>query len=116
MAREERQQQRMERVEARHRAALRWVFEPVQIVKNFCTEHDDAIRTVDCPERYYDWLETTSSTTVSKKQCATLKITDDITEEEEEEAIWIMHKIPAIHSEWLSFSSPCLVTPGENTE
>ena len=27
-----------------------------------------------------------------------------------------MHKIPVIHSEWLSFSSPCLVTPGENTE
>jgi hypothetical protein len=27
-----------------------------------------------------------------------------------------MHKTPAIHSEWLSFSSPCLVTPGENTE
>ncbi len=84
MAREERQWQQMERVQARRRAALCWVFEPVQLVKNFCTERDEAIRMVHCPEWYYDWLETISSTTVSKKQCATLKITDDITKEEEE--------------------------------
>jgi hypothetical protein len=77
----------MERVQARRRAALYREFEPVQLVKNFYTERNEAIWMVDCPERYYDWLETTSSTTVSKKQCATLKITDDITEEEEEEAL-----------------------------
>ncbi len=75
----DRQWQWMERVQARRRAALCQVFEPVKLVKNFCTERNEAIRMVDCPERYYDWLETTFSTTVSKKQCATLKITGDIT-------------------------------------
>jgi hypothetical protein len=115
VAKEERQRQRRERVEARRRAALRRAFEPVQLVENFCTERDEAIRTIDCPERYYDWLETSSSTTVSKKHRASLKINDEKTEEEEEEAFWIMQKIPAINAEWLSFSSPCLVTPGEDT-
>ncbi len=115
VAKEERQQQRRERVEARRRAALRRAFEPVQLVENFCTERDEAIRTIDCPERYYDWFETTSSTTNTMKHRSTLKINDETTEEEEEEAFWIMQKIPAIHAEWLSFSSPCLVTPGEDT-
>ena len=115
VAKEESLRQRRERVEARHRAALRRAFEPVQLIENFCTERDEAIRMVDCPERYYDWLEATPSTPATKKQRAAPKISDDITEEEEEEAFWIMQKIPAIHLEWLSFSSPCLITPGENT-
>lgn len=116
VAREECHRQRRERVEARRRAALRRAFEPVQLVENFCTERDEAIRMIDCPERYYDWLVAPPSTHLLKKQRATPLISDEITEEEEEEAFWIMQKIPAIHAEWLSFSSPCLVTPGENTK
>jgi hypothetical protein len=69
VAREEHQRQRMERVQARSRAALCRAFEPVQLVKNFCTERDEAIRTVDCPERCYDWLETTSSTSLQETMC-----------------------------------------------
>jgi transcription elongation factor SPT6 len=115
VAKEESLRQRRERVEAKRRAALRRAFEPVQLIENFCTERDEAIRMVDCPERYYDWLQATPSTPAIKKQRAVPKISDEITEEEEEEAFWIMQKIPAIHLEWLSFSSPCLVTPGENT-
>ena len=115
VAKEESLRQRRERVEAKRRSALRRAFEPVQLIENFCTERDEAIRMVDCPERYYDWLQATPSTTAIKKERAAPKISDEITEEEEEEAFWIMQKIPAIHLEWLSFSSPCLVTPGENT-
>ena len=105
MARNERNRLSKARIEAKRRAALRRAFEPVQLVENFCTERDEVIRTVDCPERYYDWLEatTTSTTTISRRP--TLTIGDDITLDEDEEALWIMQKIPAIHSEWLSYST-----------
>jgi len=105
MARNERNRLSKARIEAKRRAALRRAFEPVQLVENFCTERDEVIRTVDCPERYYDWLEatTTSTTTISCRP--TLTIGDDITLDEDEEALWIMQKIPAIHSEWLSYST-----------
>ena len=109
LAKEERRRQHKERAEAKRKAALRRAFEPVQLVENFCTERDDAIRIVDSPERFYDWLEAQPTT-----KRMTPNISDEITEEEEEEAFWIMRKIPAIHSEWSSFSSPYMSTPGEN--
>lgn len=112
LAKEERRRQHKERAEAKRKAALRRAFEPVQLVENFCTERDDAIRIVDSPERYYDWLE--AQTTTTNKQRMTLNINDEITEEEEEKAFWIMRKIPAIYSEWSSFSSPFMSPPGEN--
>ncbi len=110
LTREERSRQQKERAEAKRKAALRRAFEPVQLVENFCTERDDAIRIVDSPERYYDWLEAQPTT----KRRMTSKISDEITDEEEEEAFWIMRKIPAIHSEWSSFSSSHMSTSGEN--
>ena len=104
LAREERRKQRNERIEAKRKAQLRRAFEPVQLVENFCTERDDAIRIIDSPERYYDWLESSPSTKVLPK------MTDEITEEEDEESFWIMQKIPPIQSEWASASNT-LVTP-----
>lgn len=87
MARNERNHLLKARIKAKQRAALRRAFEPVQLVENFCTEHDEVIRTVDCPERYYDWLEatTTSMTTIPRRP--TLTIGDDITLDDDEEAL-----------------------------
>ena len=93
LAREERRRQKRERIDAKRKAQLRRAFEPVQLVENFCTEKDDAIRMADSPERYYDWLEGKKS--VRK----VLAISDEIDMEEEEEAMWIMSKIPAFSSE-----------------
>lgn len=110
MAKEARRKERRDRIEKKRKAQLRRAFEPVQLVENFCTERDDAIRMVDAPERYYDWLEAPSG--AAGKRRAAPKLADDITEDEEEQAIWIMGNIPAIHSEWFALSST-LVTPGE---
>ncbi|KAL7543962.1 hypothetical protein ACHAXR_013374 [Thalassiosira sp. AJA248-18] len=112
MAREERRKQRNERIASKRKAQLRRAFEPVQLVENFCTERDDAIRMVDSPERYYDWLEAAKNQ-MQQQRTALPKIGEEITDEEEEEAFWIMQKIPAIHSEWFAASS-FLATPGEN--
>jgi hypothetical protein len=96
LAREERRRQKRERADAKRKAQLRRAFEPVQLVENFCTERDDAIRMVDSPERYYDWLEANKASSSARK---VLAISDEIDIEEEEEAIWIMQKIPAFSSE-----------------
>mmetsp|Transcript_31486 Transcript_31486/g.66230 ORF Transcript_31486/g.66230 Transcript_31486/m.66230 type:complete len:2030 (+) Transcript_31486:171-6260(+) len=107
MAKEERRRQRNERISAKRKAQLRRAFEPVMLVENFCTERDDAIRMVDSPERYYDWIEANPSKRILPK------VGDEVTEDEEEESFWIMQKIPAIHSEWAVISAT-LATPGEN--
>lgn len=98
LAREERRRQKRERVDAKRKAQLRRAFEPVQLVENFCTEKDDAIRMADLPERYYDWLEAKKSKK-SGTDRKVLAIGDEIDMEEEEEAMWIMSKIPAFSSE-----------------
>ena len=95
LAREERRRQKRERVDAKRKAQLRRAFEPVQLVENFCTERDDAIRMVDSPERYYDWLEANTASSSRK----VLALSDEIDMEEEEEAMWIKGKIPAFSSE-----------------
>ncbi|KAL7554309.1 hypothetical protein ACHAWF_017747, partial [Thalassiosira exigua] len=111
MAREEKRKQRREKVEAKRRAQLRRAFEPVQLVENFCTERDDAIRMADAPERFYDWLEATPPARRLPK------VGDDVADEEEEEALWIMGRIPAIHSEWYAASAASAAiasTPGHD--
>ena len=40
---------------AQRKEELRRQFEPVQLIENFCTERDDAIREADVPERFFDW-------------------------------------------------------------
>lgn len=105
LAREERRKERKSKVEAKRKARLRRAFEPVQLVENFCTDRDDAIRITDSPERYYDWLESSS-----KNKKVVPKLDAEITPDEEEQAFWIMSKIPAIHSEWNAIVS-ALATP-----
>lgn len=112
MAREQRRKERNARIEAKRRAQLRRAFEPVQLVENFCTERDDAIRIVDSPERYYDWLDANPLSAANK---VLSNIHDEITDEEDEESFWIMQKIPAIQGEWAAASN-ILQTPTADSE
>lgn len=107
MAREERRRLRKQKIEAKRKAKLRRAFEPVQLVENFCTEKDDAIRMADCPERYYDWLEVGDA--ASRRSLPV--VGEEIGFEEEEEAMWIMGKIPAIQSEYYAISATNLENP-----
>ena len=94
LARKERKKNILAKKIAKQKADLRKQFEPVQLVENFCTDRDDEIRQRDAPERFFDW-----NVPFQGGQGAG----EDITEEEEEEAIWIMQKIPEVQAE---FSAP----------
>ena len=76
----------------RRKAKLRRTFEPVQLVENFCTERDDAIRSKDVPERYFDW-----NTPFHGPSDDSVVI---ISSAEEEEAEWIIKCIPVIQREY----------------
>lgn len=82
---ERRAQAAKKRTEAR-KARLKRAFEPVQLIENFCTDRDDEIRLSDAPERFYDWKVPFHGTSE---------------EEEEEEAMWIMARIPSIAAEFM---------------
>jgi transcription elongation factor SPT6 len=90
LARKERRKKAQAKKLAKHKADLRKQFEPVQLVENFCTDKDDAIRQKDVPERFYDWNTPFHGSEEG----------GDLTPEEEEEAIWIMSKIPAVQAEY----------------
>ena len=85
----------------KRKARLRRAFEPVQLVENFCTEKDDEIRMRDAPERFFDWTTPFHGAT-----------TKEISDEEEEEAVWIMGRIPKIATEF--FSSPPVLGPEDD--
>jgi transcription elongation factor SPT6 len=87
---ERRKQARLKKAE-RRKARLRRAFEPVQLVENFCTDKDDEIRMRDAPERFYEWTTPFHGST-----------TEEIGDEEEEEAMWIMARIPDIATEFFS--------------
>lgn len=89
LARKERKQQRLKLKNDKRKAQLRKAFEPVQLVENFCTDRDDEIRQKDVPERFFDWSIPFHG-----------KAEGELTPEEEEEAIWIMNRIPDIRSEY----------------
>lgn len=89
LARQERRQQKLKAKQEKRKAQLRKAFEPVQLVENFCTDRDDQIRQKDVPERFFDWQVPFHGASEG-----------DITPEEEEEAMWIMNKIPEIRSEY----------------
>jgi len=112
LAREEKRRERKGKIEAKRKAMLRRAFEPVQLVENFCTEKDDAIRMKDSPERFYDWLEGENNPNVRPVPEAG----EPIQIEEEEEAMWIMGKIPEIASECYSATVEALAAPKENGE
>ncbi len=91
MLKAERRRQTMQKKSDRRKAQLRRAFEPVQLVENFCTERDDEIRRSDIPERLFDWTTPFHGTDAGSA-----------TEEEMEEAVWIMGRIPNIASEYFS--------------
>ena len=96
------QQKRLER----RRARLRRAFEPVQLVENFCTERDDAIRTKDVPERFFDRADVdptkAESTDPQQNVLGAAMAEIEAGGDEEEEATWIMSRVPAVASEFFS--------------
>lgn len=93
-AKEERRRKKAEQRKAR----LRRAFEPVQLIENFCTDRDDQIRSVDAPERFFDWK--TPFHGPGGKDDGETTMTKKITTEEEQEALWIVKRIPEIASEY----------------
>jgi len=85
----------------RRKARLKKAFEPVQLMHNFCTDRDDLIRSKDEPERFFDWC-TPFHGPPSKGQSACTALSDAISDEEIEEALWIMGRIPSIASEFFN--------------
>lgn len=97
IAKAERRRQGMAKKAEKRKAQLRRVFEPVQLVENFCTERDDEIRQADVPERLFDFATPFYGSNE-----------DGLTEQEEAQALWIASRIPAIHNELLAAPSPSL--------
>jgi hypothetical protein len=93
LARQERRQQKEQKRNEARKIQLRRAFEPVQLVENFCTDRDDEIRRLDAPERLFDWKTPFHGSSG-----------EEITEEEEEEALWIMGRIPEIAAEYIPTS------------
>jgi len=89
LARKERRQAKAKAKLDKRKARLRKAFEPIQLVENFCTDRDDRIRSKDVPERFFDWNIPFHGSTEG-----------EISQEEEEEALWIMNQIPEIRSEY----------------
>jgi transcription elongation factor SPT6 len=83
---ERKRQAKLQKVKLQ-KAELRKNFEPIQLIENFCTERDDEIRSRDLPERFFD---------SSKLYTGPKEDSEGFGEEEEEEAMWIMNKIPEI--------------------
>ena len=75
-------------------------------MENFCTERDDAIRTKDVPERFFDRVDvdptkaegTDQQQNVLGAAMAEIEAGGD----EEEEATWIMSRVPTVASEFFS--------------
>ncbi len=106
LKKEKRQLKKMERRKAaakkkadRRKAKLRRAFEPVQLVENFCTERDDQIRAKDIPERFFDMR------TPFHGPKDVPDITKNFSPSEEEEADWIMTRIPAIAAEYAAIEA-----------
>jgi transcription elongation factor SPT6 len=99
LAKEERRRAAAKKKSDRRRAKLRRAFEPVQLVENFCTERDDEIRSKDIPERFFDWSTPFHGPANAK---ADLENDVDFSVEEQDEATWMVSRIPEIQSEYNS--------------
>jgi hypothetical protein len=93
LAKAERRRQSLVKKAERRKAQLRRVFEPVQLVENFCTERDDEIRQKDVPERLFD-IDTPFYGSPE----------DGLSELEEAQTRWIASRIYDIQSELSSVS------------
>ena len=90
LVRKERRKNALAKKIAKQKADLRKQFEPVQLVENFCTDRDDEIRQKDAPERFFDWNVPFHGSQEGGEP----------TGDEEEEAMWIMQRIPEIQAEY----------------
>ncbi|CAB9510636.1 Ty 6 homolog [Seminavis robusta] len=97
LAKQERRQKAYKRKMEKRKAQLRKAFEPVQLIENFCTDRDDEIRRLDAPERYYDLVQQQE---IEKSRDRFPEEEAPMTEEEQQEATWIMHNIPSIAAEY----------------
>ena len=95
LARAERRKEAQRRRAEKRKAKLRRVFEPVQLVENFCTDRDDLIRQTDVPERFFDFQSHLASPTV-------ISTDDKVTEEEMNHAKWMVNRIEDIKAEYMA--------------
>ena len=91
---ERRRKQQQERSKKR-KEALRRVFEPVQLVENFCTDRDDEIRATDVPERFFSDMEHLMNPNPAKTD-------DPMTEKELSHARWMVNRIADIKAAYNS--------------
>lgn len=108
LANQERRKHAYKKKLEKRKAQLRKAFEPVQLIENFCTDRDDEIRRTDAPERFFDLVQQQE---IDKSQERFPQDEAPMTADEQEEASWIMHRIPAIASE---FRMPPLVEEGRD--
>jgi transcription elongation factor SPT6 len=99
LAKQERRQKALQKKMEKRKAQLRKAFEPVQLIENFCTDRDDDIRKTDVPERMFDLYKEHEKT---KSQSTKFPTGDDapLTDEEQDEAAWIIQNVPAITLEY----------------
>ena len=102
----QKEERRKKKSEAR-KARLRRAFEPVQLIENFCTDRDDEIRSMDVPERFFDW-KTPFHGPIGDISSITLA--------EEREAMWIVKRIPDIASEYAHAEMESLSSTTDNME
>lgn len=91
LKKEERRKEAAKKKAERRKAKLRRAFEPVQLIENFCTERDDEIRSKDIPERFFDW---------DTPFHGPPEVAEEFSPMEEEEAEWIVTRIPSIQLEF----------------
>jgi hypothetical protein len=95
LAKAERRRDANKRRAEKRKAQLRRVFEPVQLVENFCTDRDDAIRQADVPERFFDDQAHLANPNPIE--------TDAIVNEEEfSHAKWMVDRVPDIQAEYMA--------------
>jgi len=99
---QKRKAEKLKRRQDARKARLRRTFEPVQLIENFCTDRDDEIREKDVPERYFDRYNAMDPALDGPKAGEEGYDPDSFTEEEQEEAMWIMGRVPQIASEFFS--------------
>ena len=101
LAKQERRRKAQQAKTEKRKAQLRRVFEPVQLIENFCTERDDLIRQTDVPERLFGWGEGEGGVTFYGPAEYKGKGESDVdsiplTDMERKQAEWIAKRVPSV--------------------
>jgi hypothetical protein len=102
LAKKERREKALQKKMEKRKAQLRKAFEPVQLIENFCTDRDDEIRRLDVPERFFDQYQQQQLDKTALQQKFPAQENAPVLPEEQEEAEWILKRIPAIANEYRS--------------